>query len=78
MKNFIKGALFIALIIPIIENLLAIMQQLTKHFCTWVAVKTYNLEQSIAQEEELQQTFAIGFQAPSNDEDYDEEEEGED
>lgn len=76
MKNFIKGILFIALIIPIIDNVLAIVSQLTKHFCTWIAVKTYDLEKQIAEaEEKPQQTFAMGFQAPSNDKYYDEDEE---
>lgn len=76
MKNFIKGILCIALIIPIIDNVLAIVSQLTKHFCTWIAVKTYDLEKQIAKaEEEPQQTFAIGFQASSNDKYYNEDEE---
>lgn len=74
-KDFIKGALFIVLLIPIIENFTVILEQLTKHFCTWIAVKTYKLEESIQKKEGGEQTFAIGFQAPSAlEEEYNEEE----
>lgn len=74
MKNFIKGSLFILLVIPIVENLSAILSQLTKHICTEIAVKTYNLEQSLPEEGGC--AHAIGFEIPSSS-DYDEEEDDE-
>ena len=50
--------------------------QIIKHFCTYITVKTYNLEKSIEEKEETSNN-PIGFQPPLTIEDYEGEDEGE-
>lgn len=78
MKNFVKGALFGLCFLPILECVLQIIQQFTGHVCTWIATKTYKISKDLPQNQEecgCENTFAIGFQAPStpDDEYYDDE-----
>lgn len=74
MKNFCRGIIFITILIPLLENLLNIIAQLTEYFCTKIASKTYNIRKGIQEEEEEpQKTFAIGFHAPIEAEEYEEE-----
>lgn len=76
MKKFIQGILFISLLLPIIEGILSLFNQIIKYFCTYIAVKTYNLEKSIEEKEETSNN-PIGFQPPPIIEDYEDEDEGE-
>ena len=76
MKKFIQGILFISLLLPIIEGILSLFNQIIKYFCTYIAVKTYNLEKSIEEKEETSNN-PIGFQSPPIIEDYEDEDEGE-
>ena len=77
MKRFIQGILFISLLLPIIEGILSLFNQIIKHFCTYIAVKTYNLEQSIEEKEETTFNNPIGFQSTSIIKDCEDEDEGE-
>lgn len=74
MKNFIKGMLFISLILPIISNFTAILDQ----FAEWVRIKiavASAQEQAKVNPEDIGITNAIGFTIPSEEpEDYEEEE----
>lgn len=63
MKNFLQGIIFISLLLPMIEGILSLFNQIIKHICTFIAVKTYGLEQSINKEEEETHN-PIGFQPP--------------
>lgn len=76
MKKFIQGILFISLLLPIMEGILSLFNQIIKHSCTYIAVKTYNLEKSIEEKEETSNN-PIGFQPPLTIEDYEGENEGE-
>lgn len=75
MKKFIQGILFISVLLPIIEGILSLFNQMIKHFCTYIATKTYNLEKSIEEEKETSNNL-IGFQPPPIIEDYEDEYEG--
>ena len=77
MKNFFKGFLVALLLIPISDGLISIFNQFVQLVCTRIAVDTVELQHHIPDElseESCEQTFAIGFQAPSSEEYYDEEE----
>lgn len=75
MKNFIKGSLFVLLIIPIVDCIITILQQLSQHICTLIAKETYNVKKDIEEEEEdCCNGIAIGFQASQDLEEYEEDE----
>ena len=75
MKNFIKGSLFVLLIIPIIDCIITILQQLSQHICTLIAKETYNVKKNIEEEDEdCGNSIAIGFQASQDLEEYEEDE----
>ena len=73
MKNFIKGSLFVLLIIPIVDCIITILQQLSQHICTLIAKETYNVKKDI-EEEDYGNGIAIGFQASQDLEEYEEDE----
>lgn len=80
MKNFIKGTLFGLVLLPAIDLFVQIMQQASGFICTFIAAKTYKISKDLPQNQEEEcggSTFAIGFQAPSHDEEeyYDEDDE---
>lgn len=72
MKNFIKGAIFVSLIIPCIECLASIIEQGTQFLCTKMAVKTYELKAKLNEDEVCINTHAIGFHMPDRQEDDEE------
>ena len=75
MKNFIKGSLFVLLIIPIVDCIITILQQLSQHICTLIAKETYNVKKNIEEEDEdCGNSIAIGFQASQDLEEYEEDE----
>ena len=74
MKNFIKGSLFVLLIIPIIDCIITILQQLSQHICTLIAKETYNVKKDIEEGEDCGNGIAIGFQASQDLEEYEEDE----
>lgn len=67
MKNFIKGAVFIAAVLPVIEGLLGLFNQGLEWICTKIAVGTYNLKKDL-EEPSTESTPVIGFTVPSLDE----------
>ena len=71
MKNFIKGSLFVLLIIPIVDCIITILQQLSQHICTLIAKETYNVKKDI-EEEDCNNGVAIGFQTSQDLEEYEE------
>lgn len=75
--NFLLGVFFISLLIPILDNILSICNQLTNHICTWIAVKTHNLEKLVSNNDEegedTTKKFSIGFKINSNDDNEGEE-----
>ena len=71
MKNFIKGILFISLIVPILIGIVSILNQLVEYICMCLAVKTAKKQAEAKPEEEVH-THAIGFRIPT-DEDCEEE-----
>lgn len=73
MKNFIKGSLFVLLIIPIVDCIITILQQLSQHICTLIAKETYNVKKDI-EEEDRSNGVAIGFQTSQDLEEYEEDE----
>ena len=74
MKNFIKGSLFVLLIIPIVDCIITILQQLSQHICTLIAKETYNVKKNIEEEEDCSNGVAIGFQTSQDLEEYEEDE----
>lgn len=73
MKNFIKGSLFVLLIIPIVDCIITILQQLSQHIWTLIAKETYNVKKDI-EEEDRSNSVAIGFQTSQDLEEYEEDE----
>lgn len=70
MKNFIKGMLFVAAIIPLIDGFLGLFNQILEYVCSKIAVATYNLKRDIKTEdddEEPQTTQVMGFTIPTED-----------
>ena len=74
MKNFIKGSLFVLLIIPIVDCIITILQQLSQHICTLIAKEIYNVKKNIEEEEDCGNGVAIGFQTSQDLEEYEEDE----
>lgn len=78
MKKFIQGILFISLLYPLLQSLINLINQLTEHFCTCIAVKTVEVKRTL-EEEDYPLANPIGFQIPSHsDDEEDYEDEGED
>ena len=70
MQNFLFGFLFAIIVAPFIENLMLIIQQLTKHICTMIAAKTYQIQQSLEVEEEpIHNPIGFRFEVEEEDED---------
>ena len=70
MKRFIQGILFITLLIPLLDNILSLTNQLTELWCTKIALKSYNYKKLMIEEEETA-TSAIGFHFDPEPEKYD-------
>lgn len=71
MKNFVKGSLFALVVVPLAEIGIQVIQQLANWGNTAISVKMYELSKKLpqGQEEEKENTFAIGFQLPAQQED---------
>lgn len=61
MKDFFKGVIFISLLIPLIEGIVSLYRQAIEFFCVKIAAKTYEVQQTIATEENKSETNVIGF-----------------
>lgn len=76
LKDFVKGAIFAAFILPVISNNVAqFLETGTQYICTKINAKTFALQKQIeaAAEEGSQSTSAIGFQIRSpEEEEYEE------
>lgn len=70
---FLFGMICSEIILPIFECLRSILTQYTQYICTKIAKRTYNIQKSMETNEIS--TNVIGFQVPSDDEYYDEEDE---
>lgn len=69
MVNFCIGFLIGILGINIIDNINNIIAQQTKHICTKIAYKDYQMEKELMENELPEQnTCCIGFQTPSSEE----------
>lgn len=75
MKNFLKGAIFVALALPICEGFISIFNQGVECICMKIAAKTCEIQKEIQQDNEEVHTNAIGFFAPDDEEYYEDEEE---
>ena len=77
MKNFVKGSLFILLIIPLIEGLVNLFQTLIEFLSVRIAAKTYKIQKTLQEEENQEQesTYAIGFRMPDSEDYYDDDDE---
>ena len=67
MKNFIKGMLFVAAIIPLIDGFLSLFNQILEYVCSKIAVATYNLKQGLLDEdgeEDNETSHVVGFALP--------------
>lgn len=73
MTEFFYGVLFIALGLPLIEGVVSLYSQIINHICTSIAFRTQKKQKKIENEESKESTFAIGFQVPSNEEYYEDE-----
>lgn len=77
MINFLTGIIFIVLILPILENIMNIINYLVEYIDVKIAYKIYLIKEKIPDQEEGQDSFIqnIGFQVPNEilDEDEDEE-----
>lgn len=77
MINFLTGIIFIVLILPILENIMNIINYLVEYIDVKIAYKIYLIKEKIPDQEEGQDSFIqnIGFQVPNEilDEDDDEE-----
>lgn len=69
MKNFIKGMLFVAAIIPLIDGFLGLFNQILEYVCSKIAVGTYNLKKGRLDEddEEDESSHVVGFALPQID-----------
>ncbi len=69
MKNFIKGMLFVAAIIPLIDGFLGLFNQILEYVCSKIAVGTYNLKKGLLDEddEEDESSHVVGFALPQID-----------
>lgn len=73
--SFISGAIFVAAVIPLISEAVTIISALSENVQTKISCKTYHHAkelQDLQAQVEKQNTFAIGFQAPSSEEYEDE------
>lgn len=77
MINFLTGIIFIVLILPILENIMNIINYLVEYIDVKIAYKIYLIKEKIPDQEEGQDSFIqnIGFQVPNEilEEDEDEE-----
>ena len=74
MKDFFKGVIFISLLIPLIEGIVSLYRQAIEFFCIKIAAKTYEVQQTIATDEDKSETNVIGFTVKSEEvESYDDE-----
>lgn len=67
MKNFIKGMLFVAAIIPLIDGFLGLFNQILEYVCSKIAVATYNLKKGLLDEdgeEDNETSHVVGFALP--------------
>ena len=70
MKNFIKGMLFVAAIIPLIDGFLGLFNQILEYVCSKIAVGIYNLKKGLLDEnedEEDESSHVVGFALPQID-----------
>jgi hypothetical protein len=77
MKDFLKGALFISVFLPIVSGVISLFNQFIEYLCTCIAVKTYEIQKDLVQPEGQEVQNVIGFQIPSNDYYDDDDYEGE-
>ena len=74
MKDFFRGVIFISLLIPLIEGIVSLYRQAIEFFCVKIAAKTYEVQQTIATDEDKSETNVIGFTVKSEEvESYDDE-----
>lgn len=74
MKDFFRGVIFISLLIPLIEGIVSLYRQAIEFFCIKIAAKTYEVQQTIATDEDKSETNVIGFTVKSEEvESYDDE-----
>lgn len=74
--SFIGGAIFVSAVIPLISEAMTIVSTLCEYAQTRISCKTYDYArklQELQEQTEKQNTFAIGFQAPSSEGDYEDE-----
>lgn len=66
MKNFLKGILFITLLLPIIDGIIEVVKALSDLYCTRIAQKIYAIKKEIEEDMEPEEPLhnAIGFHAP--------------
>ena len=64
MINFLTGIIFIVLILPILENIMNIINYLVEYIDVKIAYKIYLIKEKIPDQEEGQDSFIqnIGFQ----------------
>lgn len=67
MINFLTGIIFIVLILPILENIMNIINYLVEYIDVKIAYKIYLIKEKIPDQEEGQDSFIqnIGFQVPN-------------
>ena len=73
--SFVSGAMFVTAAIPLISEAVNIISTLSEYVQTIISCKTYHHAkelQDLQAQVEKQDTFAIGFQAPSSEEYEDE------
>lgn len=61
MKKFIEGVLFIMIVMPLLENILSIINQFTEFICTKITVCTNELKNPKTDSKKN----TIGFQIPT-------------
>lgn len=64
MKNFFKGVLFISFLLPVINEIITLINQFNQYLCTIIAYWTYQLQQNI-QSSDQKNDSVIGFQIPN-------------
>jgi hypothetical protein len=77
MKNFLQGACFIAVILPLIDGLTTLFSYLVQYLSTCLAVAAKNKAATCESEAEPYETSVIGFQMPDDEEYYEDDEEEE-
>ena len=78
MKKFIQGIIFIVLLLPLLETFINIIQQSAKWLCTWIAVKTVEIERTLEDEESETPDRVVGFRVPNLEDSEEAEKEWED